>query len=139
MGSIRIVAVRREMCRHRGLGDIHHGRVDGDRWTDGTDGQDMGYVRLGERILAALEIRHAALFERHDYAAATRNRTPRIPGPPRQTRMSPYLGLRNRRRMSVAVQTPKHEHSSDMGMQLELDLAHALDHIVVRGAWTELN
>ena len=80
-----------------------HGRVDGDRWTDSTDGQGMGYARLGERILAALEIHHAALFERHDYAAATRNRTPRIPGPPRPTRVSLSSGPRDRRRMSVAM------------------------------------
>ena len=80
-----------------------HGRVDGDRWTDSTNGRGVGYARLGERILAALEIHHAAPFGRRDYAAASRNRTPRIPGPPRQTRMSPSLGLRNRRRMSVAM------------------------------------
>ena len=38
MGSIRIVAVRGGgVCRRRGLGDTHPGRVDGDRWMGGRE------------------------------------------------------------------------------------------------------
>ena len=73
------------------IGDLETHTTAGSTEIDGwaaENGRGVGYARLGERILVALEIHHAAPFERRDYAAATRNGTPRIPGPPILTRMS---------------------------------------------------
>ena len=77
---------------------------DGDRWRGSKERAGRGVrARLGERILVALEIHPAAPFERRDYAVCDEEQDTEDSGSSHTNSDELFLGLRNRRRMSVAM------------------------------------